>query len=257
MTSEEQTLRVAIVQYAITTGEPEVNFQTIERLLLSQKESKVDLFVLPEVCLTGFGGGAKAAAFSEEDPFITAFFGLAEKSGAQILAGFRIQQGNESFNRALLLDKKGIVTRYDKRVLFSYWNEHKLFSSGSSSLTFTQKGFEVAPFICYELRFPELFRQQMGVHLMTVIANWPDARRHHWITLLRARAIENQCYVAGVNRLGDAGEAHFIGDSVIIDPLGKPILELHGEEGCPYADLSLTKLLQYRKDFPALADAPS
>jgi omega-amidase len=257
MNSDPNKLRVAIVQYDMVRGDSLATFELIKALILDKASSEIDLFVLPEVCLTGFSGGAKVAAFSEKDPLVEAFSKLAEETGAYILGGFRIQDGSQSFNRALLFNESGIQARYDKQILFSYWKEHHLFSAGTKSVDFLIKGFHVAPFICYELRFPELFRAIAGAHVMPVIANWPSSRLHHWVTLLRARAIENQAYVIGVNRTGDVNDIRFPGNSVIIDPYGKPLLEMHHEEGCKFADLDLTSLLEYRKEFPVLEDAPT
>ncbi len=244
-----KTLRVAVVQYDIDPTNPQANLAKIESML---NLPDVDLYVLPEVCLTGFSAGQKMPVFEESGPEVAALCELAGNS--HLLGSLRIQNAH-TYNRALLLSKEGIQARYDKRILFSYWKENQIFGAGKEGLAFSLGGFDISPFICYELRFPELFRAQKRAHIMPVIANWPQERRHHWITLLRARAIENQCYVVGVNRIGEVRGTSFIGDSVIIDPFGQPMLEMHHEEGSAYADLSLEVVNDYRKAFPALDDA--
>ncbi len=217
----------------------------------------VDLFLLPEVCLTGFSSGKSLKNFTEESEQVQQVAALAKEHSAHLLAGFRIQEGEKAYNRTLLFSPAGkTIARYDKRVLFSYWKEQKLFSAGKSPFSTSLGRFQLAAFTCYELRFPELFRAQKEHHLMVVIANWPIERRHHWLTLLRARAIENQCYVAGVNRIGKSGAVEFIGDSIVFDPKGEPLLELQSEQICKAVDISLSELLNYREEFPVLADAP-
>jgi len=114
----------------------------------------------------------------------------------------------------------------------------------------------VAPFVCYDLRFPEVFRiaAARGAQLLAVIANWPSAREAHWLTLLRARAIENQAYVAGVNRCGEDPRLRYTGRSVIIDPRGEVLADAGSDEAVITADIDLADLEEYRRSFPALAD---
>jgi omega-amidase len=256
MNSNSGKLRVGVVQYNILQQSEHGNFHTIRDLIRSQINAACDLFVLPEVCLTGFGAGKKAVSFKETEPLIQSFVRLSQEVGAAILAGFRIREGDQTFNRCLWIDGQGIQMRYDKRVLFSYWREGELFAAGCKSESYSFNGFTIAPFICYELRFPELFRAQMGAHLMTVIANWPQERRQHWMTLLKARAIENQCYVIGVNRVGTVGDILFSGDSAIIDPLGREVLQMEDRVGVGVAELDLSEMEEYRSNFPVFKDAP-
>ena len=255
MSSESSTLRVGIIQMNITTDVQE-NLDTIAASVRVLQKDQPDLMILPEVCLTGFGQGKDAPTFSEEGLEVTQLTQLAAESGGHLLAGVRILEDGVTYNRALLLNESGIQARYDKRVLFSYWNEHKYFGSGKEPLNFKLGDFNIAPFICYELRFPELFRWEMGAEVMIVIANWPQERRHHWLTLLQARAIENQCYVIGVNRVGEARKVKFVGDSVVFGPLGDIRLELGDQATEAIIDLNLASVTKYRRQFPALKDAP-
>lgn len=246
-------LRIGVLQYAISEN-PEDNLATISRLLDELDASRPDLVLLPEVCLTGFGLGANAPAFTEDSEEIQTLLQLAKKHHFTLLAGVRMQLDDHRRNRAMLIDPEGVRLRYDKQVLFSYWNEHKLFQAGDKSETFSLGNWTVAPFICYELRFPELFRRTLGAELMVVIANWPSERRHHWLTLLRARAIENQAYVVGVNRIGSSKKVTFVGDSIVFDPYGSTIKELGNEEAVLVQDLDLSVVRDYRKAFPAIKD---
>lgn len=245
-------MRLALFQYVIETV-PEKNLQKISDQVDFLSDKGVDLLILPEVCLTGFGNRHCSEGFKEDSSYIQSFVQMSQK--VSILGGFRIFDQGVNFNRALFFHKGKICNRYDKQILFRHWEEHKRFEPGNRKERFDHEGWNVAPLICYELRFPEVFRALMGTELFIVIANWPESRREHWLTLLRARAIENQAYVAGSNRLGDVGEECFVGDSVIFGPRGEPTLNLGANEGCEWADLDLSSLRAYRENFPVLKDA--
>lgn len=244
-------MRLALFQYNIE-DEPEQNVEKIRKQVCNAKDHGIDLLILPEVCLTGFGAKKNTEGFAEESELIQSFCKMSEMM--PILGGFRIRDQELSYNRALFFDGCKISARYDKQILFKHWREHDRFAAGKSPITFDHRGWKIAPFICYELRFPEVFRNLLGSELLVVIANWPRSRREHWLTLLRARAIENQAYVAGVNRLGSVGTEQFCGDSVIFGPRGELTLDMGNQEGCAWADLDLPGLRNYRKEFPVLND---
>lgn len=244
-------MRLALFQYDIE-AEPEANVEKIRKQVQAIKCHGVDLLVLPEVCLTGFGAKKNTLGFSEDSELIQSFCEMSEM--APILGGFRIRENDKSYNRALFFHGKKIEARYDKQILFKHWREHERFQAGEQAITFDHRGWKIAPFICYELRFPEVFRNLLGSELLIVIANWPHCRREHWLTLLRARAIENQAYVAGVNRLGLVGDERFCGDSVVFGPRGELTLDMGNQEGCAWADLDLPGLHNYRKEFPVISD---
>lgn len=160
-------------------------------------------------------------------------------------------------NEAVAFDPQGKpIARYCKLHPFSFGGETQHYAPGEAATSFQWQDCTVAPFICYDLRFPEVFRGavRQGAQLFTVIANWPQAREAHWITLLQARAIENQAYVAGVNRCGHDPKLTYGGRSLIIDPRGQIIADAGQEEMVISADLDLEALLTYRREFPALAD---
>lgn len=245
-------MRLAIFQYSIE-AEPMDNVEKIRQQVTYLQDKGVDLLVLPEVCLTGFGGNRHVGGFAEDSEFIAPFYEWSHK--VPILAGFRIAHNEKAFNRALFLHQGVIQARHDKQILFRHWQEHKRFHAGNCVTRFEHRGWIVSPFICYELRFPEIFRSLIGTELFVVMANWPQSRREHWLTLLKARAIENQSYVVGVNRLGRVGTECFVGDSVIYGPRGETALQLGDQETCQWADLDLSSLRDYRDQFPILQDA--
>ncbi|MBA3441983.1 MAG: carbon-nitrogen family hydrolase, partial [Pyrinomonadaceae bacterium] len=145
---------------------------------------------------------------------------------------------------------------YCKLHPFTLGGESRNYLSGSGLQVLTCNEFTVAPFICYDLRFPEIFRAAVrrGANLFTVIANWPTPRSDHWITLLKARAIENQAYVVGVNRSGRDPQLSYSGQSMIFDPHGRVIAEADAEEGTISANLDLQALVSYRQELPFLKD---
>ncbi len=160
-------------------------------------------------------------------------------------------------NQAVAFGPDGAeLARYSKIHPFSFAGEERHFARGGDVATFAWGGFAVAPFVCYDLRFPEVFRvaTRAGANLFVVIANWPAAREAHWLTLLAARAIENQAYVVGVNRCGRDPNAAYSGRSRVLDPRGRLIAEAGGGAGVFEADLDLEDLRAYRREFPVLAD---
>jgi predicted amidohydrolase len=148
------------------------------------------------------------------------------------------------------------VARYCKMHPFTHGGEAAHFEPGSDVVHFSHEAVRIAPVICYDLRFPELFRHAVrsGVHLFAVIANWPRARHEHWTTLLKARAIENQAFVLGVNRTGRDPRNEYGGGSLLIDPRGVTLADAGGQAGLMEVEIDLQELLAYRRSFPVLPD---
>jgi predicted amidohydrolase len=158
-------------------------------------------------------------------------------------------------NTALVVSPAGEVVRYSKIHPFTYGGEHRHYAAGDRVVTVSIDGVRVTPFVCYDLRFPEPFRfAAKETDLFVVVANWPDARREHWRTLLRARAIENLAYVAGVNRVGDGGRLHYAGDSALIDPWGETLAEGDASDRVLTGDVDPGKVAEARTRFPVLED---
>jgi predicted amidohydrolase len=217
------------------------------------------LLLLPEMFATGFTTEVDAAC--EEAGGATERFlaDAARRRGITILAGVATRgTDGRGRNEAVAFGPDGAeLVRFAKLHPFSFAGEPERFAPGDGIRTFAWAGFTVAPFVCYDLRFPESFRAAVraGADLLAVLANWPSERSEHWLTLLRARAIENQAYVAGVNRCGASPHHAYPGRSLIIDPRGVVLADAGSREGAIAADLERPALEAYRRDFPALHDA--
>jgi predicted amidohydrolase len=218
------------------------------------------LVVLPEMFASGFSLDVAKIADAPERGETQAFLAeLAREHQVCLIAGLvtRAADGRGQ-NEAIVVDPRGQeIARYHKIHPFSYGGETKSYSAGRRIVTFDIGGFTVAPFVCYDLRFPEIFRHavRQGASVFVVIANWPTKRVQHWTTLLQARAIENQAYVVGVNRAGRDPNVEYPGRSLIIDPRGEILADAGEREGAIAATLDLDSLQSYRREFPALADA--
>ena len=220
------------------------------------KPAPCDLVVLPEMFPVGFTMNVAEVCDGADDT--DAFFStLAKDFGIYVIGGNVRQPDALGRNEAAVYAPDGAcVVRYHKIHPFSFADEHLHYRGGDEIKLFTAGAFTVAPFICYDLRFPEAFRLavKQGAQVLVVIANWPAARVGHWLALLTARAIENQCYVIGCNRVGHDPNVAYPGRSQIIDPRGKILVDDGDTPGVASAHLDLDALMAYRKSFPALND---
>ena len=216
------------------------------------------LVILPEMFSTGFS--MNVATISDSDSRETQNFlaTLAADYGLYVVGGVvSTAPGSRGFNECVAFSPDGVeIARYRKMHPFTLAGESEHYAAGGAVQVFPCHEFKIAPFICYDLRFPEVFRDAVrrGATLYTVIANWPTPRVEHWVTLLKARAIENQAYVVGVNRCGDDPHLSYPGRSMIIDPRGQILAEAGSQEGTISADLDLNALTDYRRGFPFLQD---
>ncbi len=216
------------------------------------------LVVLPEMWATGFSLDVHAVT---ETPGGETWAFMAEQArlyGITLLGGI-VTTGPDGLgrNEAVAFGPDGLgAARYTKMHPFSFGLETTRYGRGGEVLTFQWQGVTVAPFVCYDLRFPEVFRHaaRQGAELFCVIANWPAIREDHWMTLLKARAIENQAYVVGVNRCGHDPSLSYGGRSLIFGPHGELLADGGTGEGIIRARLDLDALRQYRREFPALND---
>jgi predicted amidohydrolase len=181
----------------------------------------------------------------------------AEAIKADITGSVIIRENGKYFNRLLWAKPDGALSYYDKRHLFRMTGEEKVYSPGDKNITIELKGWRIRPFICYDLRFPCWTRNFKNAYDLAIFtANWPSKRSYHWKTLLLSRAIENQCYVVGLNRVGEDGNGYYhSGDSSVIDPTGNIIFRKQDEESVYTTSLSYSVLEEYRKSFPAWMDA--
>jgi len=250
-------MKIYGVQLDIAWEDKAANHANVRKLLEKTRPEKGSLLVLPEMFDTGFT--MEVAKVSDEKNGVTRKFlgDLAKELGVWVMAGFVNSDAKSGKNEAAVFDPQGReVVRYQKIHPFTRGGEARCYSAGCEVKTFRWGDFTVCPFICYDLRFPEIFRMAVrkGANLFVVIANWPLPREGHWVTLLEARAIENLAYVVGVNRAGNDPKYVYFGRSRIIDPHGKVIAEARREEAVISADVEFGVVEASRKDFPALSD---
>jgi omega-amidase len=230
------------------------NFKKVRSLLEKANPQPGSLVVLPEMFATGFSMDVSHIRSGTEE-YMAA---TAREFGIYLLGGVTTAaKDGKGKNEAVVFDPQGReMARYCKLHPFSFAGENRYFVPGDSVVTFEWAGMKAAVFICYDLRFPEAFRKAVrkGVELFIVIANWPESRELHWTTLLRARAIENQAFVVGVNRCGKDPKHIYSGQSLIIDPRGQILAEAGKNEGFLQADLDPENVRTYRREFPALQD---
>lgn len=228
-------------------------------------EDQCDLLVLPETFNSGFSMRPETYAESVDGEISQLLSGLAKRYQMNIVAGVAQKQVRRNcdgqalkfYNRALAFNRQGEqIGSYTKQKLFSFANEHDAFQAGHKSEVIEIDGEPFALMICYDLRFPELFREIADqVKGVIVIANWPDSRQLHWETLLQARAIENQCFVIGVNRIGkDENSLNYIGGSAVFSPLGEKLAYGEADQQAIVAGLDLQQVEKVRAQFPFLKD---
>jgi len=250
-------MKVCCLQFDVAWEDRSRNEATIARRVDDARPAAGSLVLLPEMCLSGFSMDVARTA-SDNDMF---FVELAKRHAIYLTAGLvrraDVAGGSRGLNQSVTFSPAGeVVCAYTKLHPFSFAGEDEHFAPGSEVVAFACGGFTVAPFVCYDLRFPEAFRAAIdqGATLLTVIANWPAARHEHWRTLLRARAIENQCYVAAVNRIGSDPHATYSGGSTIIDPRGDILAEAGDGECVIDAEIDADYVTTCRAKFPALRD---
>lgn len=255
----EATANVTALQFDIAWENKPANFATVRRLLAAAPPARGALVVLPEMFATGFtmNTAAMAEAYGGETEQFLA--GAAREFGIYLMAGAAMRgRDGRSRNKALVFSPAGqLLSFYAKMRPFTPGGESEHYTAGERPVAFRWNGCTVSPFICYDLRFPELFRQAAAAHrpeLFTVIASWPEKRLHHWVRLLQARAIENQAYVIGVNRVGSDPYYAYRGQSLVIDPQGEILADAGEGKGFISAALDLDALRKYRAGLPFLDD---
>lgn len=251
-------MKVVAVQMEIAWEDRASNYARVRKLLGGVDSGS--LVVLPEMFSTGFSMRVDRTAEEEKGPTATFLSELASSFGVTVVAG-GVQAGNngQGRNTAWVFGPEGQeLARYVKVHPFSYAGETEHYESGEGPMVFSWGGFTVCPAICYDLRFPELFREatlELGADLLVVVANWPAPRAAHWRALALARAIENQAYLVAVNRAGADPSNAYAGGSLIVDPRGRILAEADADESVLEADLQLRDVTDYRTEFPALSDA--
>jgi predicted amidohydrolase len=252
----QEILNIALVQFDLVWENPSANRAKIDEFLFRLNPS-IDLVILPEMFSTGFSMNVAELAETIDGETIDWMKKRAAEYQVAISGSLIVGEGNSYFNRLIFLEPSGDIQFYDKRHLFTMGGEEKVFSKGHKRLIVNYKGWRICPMICYDLRFPVWSRNRNEYDLLVYSANWPEARNEVWNSLLKARAIENQCFVAGVNRVGiDGNDIAYSGDSQIISPKGSILSTPENEsEEILYAEISHHELLKFRKNFPVLNDA--
>ena len=252
-------MQVHLFQLDITWEDRAPNFDRLithcERLTIDSG----DLVVIPEMFSTGFSMNADRIAepIDGQSPATETLGTLAKEFACCVVGGVAVRDGGEFYNEAIAALPGGRMARYRKHQGFSVAGEDSAYREGDRLTTLDWGLGRIGLTICYDLRFPEIYRALAfaGAELLINIANWPRRRVEHWVTLLRARAIENQCYVAGVNRVGEDPNSHYPGRSILVDPQGEIIADAGGAEGVVSCPIDFETVRTWRAEFPALRDA--
>ena len=254
------SLTLTIIQTDLVFENKTVNLERLKSKI-ENIEQRTEIVVLPEMFSTGFSMRPEVFAETMEGETVKWMKEIAEANKIILTGSIIIEEDGQYFNRLVWMLPNGQLGYYDKRHLFAYGEEDKHYTGGNKRLIASVKGWKINLLICYDLRFPVWSRQQSGVdeteyELLIYVANWPEKRSHAWKTLLCARAIENQCYVAGVNRVGkDNKNIYHSGNSLVIDPLGQVLYHMADEEDVFTITLQKEDLDKARTQFPFWKDA--
>ncbi|OYT34504.1 MAG: carbon-nitrogen hydrolase [Candidatus Aenigmarchaeota archaeon ex4484_52] len=253
-------MKISLVQLEIVKKEKERNFSKISKLI---KKINSDVILFPEFFATGYLGkdskkyaekiGGKSSVFLKN---------IAKEKNANVIAGIIEKEKNKCKNKirnvALVYDKKArLKASYSKIHLFSLADEQKYFNAGNALSVFDINGIKCSVLICYDLRFPEIFRKlaDKNVKLIFLMANWPDSREEHWLTLIKARAIENQIFIAAANMVGKIEDKNYFGSSVVVDPWGNFVKKAKkNKEEIITTDIDLNEVDKIRNKFNVFKD---
>ncbi len=256
------TLTVSTIQTTLHWENKPANLNMLEEKINSLRQ-KTELVILPEMFSTGFSMNASALAETMDGPTVEWMRQKSFENRIILTGSIMIHEDDKYYNRLIWMMPNGEYGYYDKRHLFAYSKEDEFYHPGKKRLICSVKGWKINLQVCYDLRFPVWARQShtrkdetAEYDVLIYVANWPERRSHAWKTLLCARAIENQCYVIGVNRVGkDGNEINYSGNSLVIDPLGEVLYHMADEEDIFTISLEKEKLEEVRSKFPFLKDA--
>lgn len=250
-----EKLKITLVQPDIIWENCEANLKKYSEMLADVEQTNV--IILPEMFTTGFSMNPEKLRENMDGPSVQWMKSLANEKNAAVAGSLIIEENGKSFNRFLWIFPDGKVEIYDKRHLFTMSGEHLHYSPGNKKLVVEYLGWRVCPLICYDLRFPVWSRNTENYDVLLYVANWPSPRHHVWKNLLMTRAIENQSYCIGVNRVGTDGTGlNYSGDSAMVDPKG--FASFLGEnERVNTFELSYEDLQLFRRKFPLLEDRDS
>lgn len=257
-----QDLKVTLVQAGLFWEQPAANMAMFEEKIWTMTES-TDLIILPEMFTTGFSMNPSKLA---EAPYTNTYkwmFQIAKEKSVLVMGSYMVKENGYNYNRLYAVFPDGKTKYYDKRHLFTLADEDESYAPGKEKLILEWKGWKICPMVCYDLRFPVWSRNhwdtasdQCAYDLLVYVANWPKPRINAWDTLLKARAIENQCYVAGVNRIGADDMGHqYVGHSAIYDHLGETTGMTDDSEVVMTKTLDKKAMTDFRTKYPFLKDA--
>lgn len=248
-------MRISIIQTDLEWEDKESNLERFAGLI-SPLNGKTDLVILPEMFSSGFSMAAEKLADEYNGLTLEWMSGISSLGNFAVCGSFIYKENDRYYNRFAFVAPGRSPVFYDKRHLFSMGGEDKIFTKGNKQVIVNYMGFRISPYICYDLRFPVWSRNRNEYDLALYVANWPSSRIAVWNALLRARAIENQCFVAGCNRTGiDGMGLKYPGQSVIINHRGETLAEAGDYECIIAAELSLPELTEFRQKFNVLEDA--
>ena len=247
-------MKITLIQTDLLWNDPAGNRARFEQKIA--EAGSADLIVLPEMFSTGFCTQPRLAAEPLGGETLPWMKRIAQKTDCALAGSVAVEENGNYFNRFYFVKPDGLVSQYDKRHLFTYGGEHKEFTAGDKRVIVEYKGWRILLQICYDLRFPVWSRNRNDYDLALYTANWPTPRVDAWSALLRARAIENLCYVAGINRTGTDPNCSYCDKSALLDFKGQTLEDVEpGKEALLSAELDADALRDFRKNFPALQDA--
>lgn len=246
-------MNIVVLQRDIVWAQPAENCRHCMEAI--ERNPGADLYVLPEMFSTGFCTNPEGVAETMDSDTLKWMKDTAAKNDAAVAGSVAVTDGERYFNRFYFVKPDGTVAHYDKKHLFTYGGEHHRFTAGEERVVVEWRGVRILLEVCYDLRFPVWARNRGDYDMILYVASWPTPRVAAWSALLVARAIENQCYVAGVNRVGTDPACEYCGGTVVIDPYGKTIAECPmGEESEVSAVIDMDALAAFRQKFPVLED---
>lgn len=247
-------MKIALIQSALHWENPKRNRSQFEEKINSITEN-IDLIVLPEMFATGFTMNPESVAESMQGETVSWLKSLAKNKDCAIAGSLVVAENGKYYNRLVFVFPSGEIQHYNKRHLFSLAGEDKIYTKGKDKLIIEYRGFKICPLICYDLRFPVFSRNTENYDLLIYAANWPKPRVNAWDALLKARAIENMCYVVGVNRIGeDNNGLTYVGHSQAVDFMGNNLIDPQENEGIYITTLDKNKMLETREKFDFLND---
>lgn len=257
MIESDSKIKIGCVQLNTVWENKIENFKKVKKMIKEAVNQKCNVVCLPELFATGFTMNSRQ--FEEEIPGDTSDFikKEAEKNKIYIVGSLIEKAEKRPLNTCIVYDKEGkMLSKYSKIHLFPLDKENEYYNEGNSISIFDIEGIKVSTFICYDLRFPEIFAiaAEKGAKIIFILANWPSCRERDWKIFLKSRALENQIYIVGVNRVGKSQTHKYFGASIIIDPLGNVIAEGSNLEEIVIANIETGKVDKIREDFPSFKD---